>query len=60
MIKDIVIVGAGGCARETAFIIEDINKENKEWNLLGFIDDNEDIQNKNINGYKVIDKVKYL
>ena len=48
MIKDIVIVGAGGCARETAFIIEDINKENKEWNLLGFIDDNEDIQNKNI------------
>lgn len=60
MVKDIVIVGAGGCGRETALIIEDINKEKNKWNLLGFIDDNEDIQNKNINGYKVIGKLEYL
>lgn len=60
MVKDIVIVGAGGCGRETAFIIEDINKEKNKWNLLGFIDDNEDIQNKNINGYEVIGKLEYL
>lgn len=60
MVKDIVIVGAGGCGRETAFIIEDINKENEKWNLLGFIDDNKDIQNKNINGYKVIGNLEYL
>ena len=60
MLKDIVIIGAGGCGRETAIIIEDINEVNKEWNLLGFIDDNENIQNTNINGYKVLGKLEYV
>lgn len=60
MLKDIVIIGAGGVGRETAIIIEDINKVNKEWNLLGFVDDNENIQNTYINGYKVLGKLEYL
>ena len=37
--KDIIIVGAGGCGREVANWIEDINKEKKTWNILGFIDE---------------------
>ena len=37
---DIIIVGAGGCGREVANWIEDINKEEPTWNILGFIDDN--------------------
>ena len=60
MIKDIVIIGAGGVGRETALIIEDINEVNKEWNLLGFIDDNDDIQGSNINGYQVLGKLSSL
>ena len=31
MLKDIVIIGAGGVGRETALIIEDINEANKKF-----------------------------
>lgn len=58
--KDIVIIGAGGFGREVAWLIEDINKENKEWNFLGFVDDNEEIQGKEINGYKVVGNIEWL
>ena len=60
MLKDIVIIGAGGVGRETALIIEDINNVNKEWNLIGFVDDNDNIQNTKINDYDVIGKLDYL
>lgn len=39
---DIIIVGAGGCGREVANWIEDINQIEKTWNILGFLDDNPD------------------
>lgn len=39
--KDIVIYGSGGFAREVAHLIEHINLKSKEWNILGFLDDNE-------------------
>ena len=58
--KDIVIIGAGGFGREVAWLIEDINKEKNEWNIIGFVDDNEDIQGKEINGYKIIGNVEWL
>ena len=60
MLKDIVIIGAGGVGRETALIIEDINKVNKEWSLLGFVDDNIHIQGSNINGYDVLGNLEFL
>lgn len=56
--KDIVIIGAGGFAREVAWLIEDINKKEQQWNLLGFIDDNLELQGKEINGYKVIGTIE--
>lgn len=37
--KDIVIVGSGGLAKEVKCLIDDINGQAPEWNLLGFIDD---------------------
>lgn len=52
--KDIVIIGAGGFGREVAWLIEDINKVSSEWNIVGFVDDNESIQGTEINGYKVV------
>lgn len=58
--KDLVIIGTGGVGRETALIVEEINKVNKEWNLLGFIDDNKDLIGKRINGYRVIGNRIYL
>jgi sugar O-acyltransferase (sialic acid O-acetyltransferase NeuD family) len=36
--KDIVIVGSGGLAKEIKCLIDDINDRTPEWNLLGFID----------------------
>lgn len=36
--KDIVIAGASGCAKEILFLLEENNKIEKEWNILGFID----------------------
>ncbi len=41
MIKQkIAIIGAGGFGRETALYIEGINKVEHKWDLIGFIDDN--------------------
>ena len=38
--KDIYIIGAGGFGREVEWLIERINKNNHEWNIVGFVDDN--------------------
>lgn len=54
--KDIVIFGASGFGREVAWLIERINKLRSTWNLLGFIDDDDAIQDRDINGYKVLGK----
>ncbi len=35
--KPIVILGSGGQAQELAWLIEDNNKENQEWDILGFV-----------------------
>lgn len=37
--KDLVLVGAGGFGREVAWLVSNINKCCKQWNLLGFVDD---------------------
>lgn len=39
--KDLIIVGAGGFGREALYLALDINKHNPQWNIKGFIDDNE-------------------
>lgn len=56
--QDIVIVGAGGFAREVAWLVEDINSKNKLWNLMGYID--EDLNNSGnwLNGYEVLGDFK--
>lgn len=35
--NDIVIIGAGGFAKEVKFLIKEINSKNKIWNFLGYI-----------------------
>ena len=59
MLKDLIIIGAGGVGRETALIVEDINNKSKEWNLLGFVDDYKEI-GEDINGYKVLGGNDYI
>ncbi len=40
--KNILIIGAGGCGREVLQWIKDINAVSSTWNIKGFIDDNPD------------------
>ena len=39
MVKDLIIVGAGGCGREVLHCVKAINKVEQKWNILGFIND---------------------
>lgn len=58
--KDIVIIGCGGFGREVAWLIEEINNVNREWNILGFIDDDTLNHGQIINGYAVLGGFEYL
>lgn len=59
-VKDILIIGAGGIGRETAWIIEEINEVKPTWNLLGYIDENSEMHGKELNGYKVLGGLEVL
>ena len=52
--KDLIIIGSGGLGRETAWTAERINAVSPEWNILGFIDDNIQVQGRTVDGYRVI------
>lgn len=54
--NDLIIFGASGFGREVAWLVERINTEESTWNLLGFMDDAEELQGTLINGYKVLGK----
>lgn len=55
---DIIIVGAGGCGREVANWIEDINRVEATWNVLGFLDDNAEALNGFLSKYRIIGAIK--
>lgn len=52
--KKLVICGAGGFGTEVLYCLRDINKTNEEWDILGFIDEDPDLQGKIIRGAKVL------
>ena len=54
--KDIYIIGASGFGREVAWLIEELD----DWNIAGFVDDNEKILGTNINGFPVVGNTEYL
>lgn len=55
--KDIVIIGTGGFAREVLFLLEQNNKKQNEWNILGFIDNE---YTGDLHGYPVIGNDDWL
>ena len=53
--KDIVIYAGGGLATEVKYLIDAINRDEPQWNLLGFIDDyGKEKGYEIIDGYKII------
>lgn len=58
--KDIVIIGAGGFGREVAWLIEDINSKNEEWNIIGYLDENSEVKGEILNDVEVLGGLDYL
>jgi sugar O-acyltransferase (sialic acid O-acetyltransferase NeuD family) len=58
--ENIVIYGAGGFAREVFQLIEDINKKNKLYNFLGFVQDNSKNLEEKIYGFPILDGMNWL
>lgn len=58
--KKIVIIGAGDFGKEVAWLIEEINDINPQYEILGYLDDAEGIIGKDVNGYKVLGPVSTL
>ncbi len=53
-IKKVVILGAGGHARSVLNAFRDADKSKKQWDVLGFVDDNMKIHGKIICGVPVL------
>ena len=58
--KNIVIIGAGDLGKEVVWLIEDINKQNPSYLILGFLDDDESKIGGEFYGYKVLGTVSQL
>ena len=58
--KAIVVVGAGGFAREVAWLIEEINRLEQKWHLLGFIDADPAMIGQQVGKYHVVGDDDYL
>jgi sugar O-acyltransferase (sialic acid O-acetyltransferase NeuD family) len=52
--QNLVILGAGGASREIAEAVEDINRREQRWNLLGFLDDEPTKIGRIIDGVRVL------
>lgn len=58
--KDLYIIGAGGFGREVAWLVERINKESKQWDLKGFLDDNKYLHGKSEGDYRIVGGIEVL
>ena len=58
--KKLYIVGAGGFGREVAWLVERINEKSNEWDLIGFIDDNDEKHEKMEGNYPVLGGCDYF
>ena len=56
-LKKVVIFGAGGFGREVLDIFEHNNKKEKEWTILGFVDDTRHLWGTKIRGYPVFQQL---
>ena len=57
-LKPLVIIGAGGLGREVAWLVTDINRQKREWDFVGFVDDG--VQGQTPEGYPVLGTLEYF
>jgi len=58
MIRDLVVIGVG--FPDIVQIIDDINNDKKQFNFLGFLDDNPNLKKYDLFGNKVIGNIDWL
>src|ERR1039458_5756531 len=58
--KDILILGNGGMAREVAFLIDSIKLQNPQWKILGYIAKDESEVGKQNGKYNVFESDSWL
>lgn len=58
--KNIVIIGAGDLGKEIVWLIEDINKRQPTYLILGFLDDDKEKTGTEFYGYKVLGGTEQL
>jgi sugar O-acyltransferase (sialic acid O-acetyltransferase NeuD family) len=58
--KDIVIIGSGGFSKQVIEIVEKRNSINREYNLIGIVDDNKELIGNKVLGYEIIGDTDYL
>ncbi len=58
--KNIVIIGAGDLGKEVVWLIEDINKINTQYVILGFLDDDKAKNGGEFYGYRVLGNTSIL
>lgn len=58
-IEKIAIIGAGGFGREVKCLIDDINSKEKQYEIIGFFDDNIEV-GKSINGIKNLGSIESI
>lgn len=56
--KDIVIIGSSGFAKEMLWLLEDNNEGEKDWNILGFVDN--DKSKQLVCGYEILGNDEWL
>ena len=57
---DVVILGAGGFAREASWVFHEDNVDKKKWNVLGFVDDKPELQGEVLCGLPVLGDSDWL
>ena len=58
--QKVAVIGAGGFGREVLEIFKDDNRINQKWEIMGFLDGNEEIHGTQINGYPVLGCLDWL
>jgi sugar O-acyltransferase (sialic acid O-acetyltransferase NeuD family) len=56
----LILVGAGGFGREAAALVEAVNEQTPTWDLVGFVDDDPDLQDASVLGYPVRGTTNWL
>lgn len=57
--KDLVVISAGGFARETVWVAERMNLQYPQWNILGYVDDGKEAGTL-VDGYPVLGSLDWL